>query len=184
MHQQFLARLQDDPACIPSWLVYADWLDEQGDPTGAFVRLSLELTAGRVAMEDAEARVQEYERLYSAAHAETRELLAVYRSGLTTRFRVLHRALIGEDPPEEMFGYARTILSGFLESGRVKLGANLGVGFRANGQPRLLQGIFLLDKNVDELSAGRAPIQVGLGWLGHLQIEVGSVLTAAPEGGS
>ncbi len=177
MHQQFLAHLQQNLADIPAWLVYADWLEEHDDPTGPFVRLSLELTAGQIAAADAETRVLEYEKRYAAAHPETRQLLATYRAGLTTRFRVLNRFFIGEDPPREMFGYARTIAVGFLENGRLKPGVDLGVGTHADGRPRILQVIELFARTVEEIAAGREPIQVGLGWLGHLNIEVGSVLT-------
>lgn len=180
MHQTFLARLREYPADLVTWLVYADWLDERGDSAGPFIRLSLQLTSGQVPSETAEACIAEFEKLYAAAHLETRELLATYRSTLPTRFRVLQRIFIGEDPPREMFGYARTVAFGFLEAGRLGPGMNLGVGRYADGRPRRLQAILLLDRNVEELAAGREPIQAGLGWLGHLEIEVGSVLTVVP----
>jgi uncharacterized protein (TIGR02996 family) len=180
VHQRFLAALRERPADLTAWLVYADWLDEQGEPTGRFIRLSLELTDGRIAVKDAEARVVELEQLHATTHPETRELLSSYRSGLPTRFRVLSRFYIGEDPPREMFGYARTVAVGFLEAGQVTRGMNLGVGTYADGRPRLLQTIMVLTRDFDELAAGREPIQAGLGWLGHLPIDGGSVLTVVP----
>jgi uncharacterized protein (TIGR02996 family) len=180
MHQLFLAWLREYPADLTTWLVYADWLEERGELTGPFIRLSLQLTTGQVPRETAEACIAGFERLYAAAHSETRQLLATYRSTLPTRFRVLHRFFIGEDPPREMFGYARTVAVGFLEAGRIRPGMNLDVGCYADGRPRLLQAILLLDRNVEELATGQEPIQAGLGWLGHLEIEVGSLLTVVP----
>jgi uncharacterized protein (TIGR02996 family) len=175
---QFLARLREDPADLRCWLVFADWLEEHGEPTAAFIRLSLELTASHLAVADAEAKLREFEKLLAVADVETRELLAEYRSSLPTRFRVLEKFFIGEDPPQEMFGYARTVAAGFLESGRVKVGMVLSVPTYSDGRPRVVQTILLLDKDFDEITAGRPPIHVGLGWLGHLPIEVGSVLSA------
>lgn len=176
----FLAKLREHPADLTTWLVYADWLEERCEPTASFIRLSLELTTGQIPAEVAEARMAEFERLYALAHPETRELLATYRSALPTRFRVLNCFLIGEEPPREMFGYARTIAVGFLEAGRLRPGMNLGVGCYADGRPRPLQTILVLDRDVEELVAGREPIQAGLGWRGHLRIEVGSLLTVSP----
>jgi uncharacterized protein (TIGR02996 family) len=182
MKQQFLARLRENPSDRTTWLVYADWLDEHDDPTGPFIRLSLDLTDGRISTEEAEARITEFERLYAAADPQTRHQLAAYRSSLPVRFRVLGRDHIGEDPPREMFGYARTVAIGFLETGRIKPGMNLGVGAHADGRPRRLQTIWVFASTVDEMVAGRQPIQAGLGWLGHLNIEVGSVLTVVDNG--
>jgi len=177
VHQAFLATLRERPADHLGWLVYADWLDEQNDPTGRFIRLSLELTNGQVGIENARAWVEELEQLYTSSHPATRELLAAYRSSLPTRFRVLEPHCLGEDTPQEMFAYPRTIAIGFLESGRVKPGMNLGVGVHADGRPRILQSIEVFLRVFDEVAAGQVPIHVGLVWLGHLPIEVGSVLT-------
>jgi uncharacterized protein (TIGR02996 family) len=47
----FLAQLQAEPAANDTRLVYADWLEERGDPASAtkaeFLRLTVELAAGR-----------------------------------------------------------------------------------------------------------------------------------------
>lgn len=175
-HEPFLTALREKVADRSAWLVYADWLDEQGDPTGLFVRLSLDLTAGQLAAGDAEARLTKYERLYPLAHPATRDLLAEYRSALPTRFRILDRIFIGEEPAQEIGGYARTAATGYLEAGRVALGMDLGVN-TATGQPQPLRVIFLFMENITEMSAGREPIRATLGWWGHLPLEVGRVLT-------
>jgi uncharacterized protein (TIGR02996 family) len=39
----FLASLLDNPADDARWLVYADWLDDRGDPRGEYVRLVTDL---------------------------------------------------------------------------------------------------------------------------------------------
>jgi hypothetical protein len=69
---------------------------------------------------------------------------------------------------------------GFLEAGRIKPGMDLGVGRYPDGLPRALQAIELFARAVQELAAGREPIQAALFWRGHLNIEVGSVLTVSP----
>jgi uncharacterized protein (TIGR02996 family) len=47
----FLAQLLNDPSDDPTRLVYADWLEDQGDPVSLaraeFLRLTVELAAGR-----------------------------------------------------------------------------------------------------------------------------------------
>ena len=173
----FLAQLRATPADLSAWLVYADWFEDQDDQTGAFIRLSLDLTAGLIPAKDAEARIAEFEQLLAGSDPETRELLAEYRSSLPVRFRVLSRHFIGANPPREMFGYARTVLVGFLEAGQVKPRMNLGVGMDGEGRPRILQAIETFARLHEEIAAGREPIQAGLCWLGHLQTEVGAVLT-------
>jgi uncharacterized protein (TIGR02996 family) len=42
-HQQFLQAILDDPDDDALRLVYADWLEEQGDPRAEFIRLQCEL---------------------------------------------------------------------------------------------------------------------------------------------
>lgn len=39
----FLEQIKDDPDDLSTWLVYADWLDEQGDARGEYLRAELEL---------------------------------------------------------------------------------------------------------------------------------------------
>jgi uncharacterized protein (TIGR02996 family) len=48
MHEEFLAALRENPNDNVSRLVYADWLDEQGDPLAEFVRLEVRLAGGGI----------------------------------------------------------------------------------------------------------------------------------------
>jgi translation elongation factor EF-Tu-like GTPase len=109
--------------------------------------------------------------------------MALYRSSPPTRFRVLSIHLIGEDPPREMFGYARTVAVGYLETGRIKPGMDVGAGVDADGRLRVVQAIATFARLVEEASAGREPIQVGLFWRGHLRLEPGQVLQEPSRGG-
>jgi uncharacterized protein (TIGR02996 family) len=181
MLQPFLARLREDPDDRTTWLVYADWLDDHDDPTGRFIRLSLELTGGAYPIEEAEALIGQFEKLYAISHPETRQAMADYRSALPVRFRVLSKILIGENPPREMFDYARTVAIGFLEAGRLKPGAILDVPPYPDGQSRVLLGIDTFYRIQEELVAGSEPIQAGLCWLGHLNLEPGRLLREAPR---
>src|SRR5262249_45748253 len=85
MRGQFLAVLRQNPRDVAAWLAYSDWLEEAGDSTAAFIRLSLEITAGRFGDATPEARVSEFVKLHAAAAPEARELMATYRSSLPTR---------------------------------------------------------------------------------------------------
>src|SRR6188474_1415349 len=38
----FIRAILDDPEELTTWLVYADWLDENADPRAGFLRLSVE----------------------------------------------------------------------------------------------------------------------------------------------
>jgi uncharacterized protein (TIGR02996 family) len=179
MHEQFLSALRESPSDVGRWLVYADWLDDGGDPTGPFVRLSLALAVGEYGGANVEERLAEFEKLFAVAHPETRKLLANYRASLPTRFRVLRHFLIGS-------GLIRTCAMGFLESGRIKLGTDLGVRIEGRrGLWRISQGdkpIILSPLTLIE--AGRIPIQARLCWWLCVPIVVGSVLTEVPASGA
>ncbi len=43
-HEPFLATILDDPAADGPRLVFADWLEEQGDPRSEFIRVQVELS--------------------------------------------------------------------------------------------------------------------------------------------
>src|SRR5580704_16967148 len=42
-HDDFLQAILDDPADDTPRLIYADWLEERGDPRGEFIRVQCEL---------------------------------------------------------------------------------------------------------------------------------------------
>src|SRR5262245_61996101 len=42
-YEPFLATILDDPASDVARLVYADWLEEQGDPRAEFIRVQIEM---------------------------------------------------------------------------------------------------------------------------------------------
>src|SRR5262245_58442703 len=155
MREAFLGRLGEQPGDLTTWLVFADWLDERDDPAGAFIRLSLDLTAGRVVPEETQRRIEEYEKLFAATPEDVREAMARYRSSLPARFRVADILRIGKDPPEEMGGYARTVAVGFLESGEVRIGMDLGLAPLQNGRarPPVMMEVFM--KLIRSASAGR-----------------------------
>ncbi len=48
--ETLLREIYDKPREETAWLVYADWLEEQGDPRAEYIRLHLEL--GRLSAQD------------------------------------------------------------------------------------------------------------------------------------
>jgi uncharacterized protein (TIGR02996 family) len=64
---ELLARVLADPDADPPRLVYADWLDDQGDPRGEFIRLQLALAA-LPADDSRRPELDDRERLLLARH--------------------------------------------------------------------------------------------------------------------
>jgi uncharacterized protein (TIGR02996 family) len=120
--EHFLAALRHDPTDVATWQIFADFLEEQGDPTCEFIRLSLDLTVGRTPHGSAEASISRFETLLPLALQEARLLLASYRCGLPVRFRVMDTFQMGDDPPPDMFAYERTVAVGYLEAGALTPG--------------------------------------------------------------
>jgi uncharacterized protein (TIGR02996 family) len=78
MHDDFLNALRASPNDNVSRLVYADWLDEQGDPLAEFLRLEVQLASEDVSTDE---RVRMRNRLAELGRrAEPRWLCAVNRS--------------------------------------------------------------------------------------------------------
>lgn len=67
-HDAFLKEITANPEDLTPRLVYADWLDEQGDPRGEFIRVQCEL-----------ARLDETDERYPDLLFRERELLAEHR---------------------------------------------------------------------------------------------------------
>jgi uncharacterized protein (TIGR02996 family) len=74
----FLARIREDPDDDGPRLIYADWLDEQGDPRGEFIRVQLAL-----------ARLPESDRRRPGLLRAERDLLGRYGAQWAAPFRGL-----------------------------------------------------------------------------------------------
>src|SRR5262245_4164447 len=74
----FLARIRELPDEDGPRLIYADWLDEQGDPRGEFVRVQIAL-----------ARLPEYDRRRPELLRAERDLLTLYGDLWAEPFRGL-----------------------------------------------------------------------------------------------
>lgn len=175
-HSDFLDKLRDDPSDLANWLVYADWLDERDDVTGAFVRLSLDFTAGRVPVEPHYSHAQRLYGLAPRAHPPTRELLGEYRNSLPLRLQVCDCLKIGHNPPREMFGYARTIVIVAVLSGCLVRGTWLRSECGSWRPPRPVLGMEVFMKAVERVDAGTATCPVGLFYLGHHALMNGAIL--------
>ena len=174
-HFAFLDKLRENPADLAGWLVYADWLDEQDDPTGAFVRHALDFTAGAL-FEPESAHATHFYGLASRAHRATRKLLGAYRSSLPLRLQVCNSFRIGHNPPREMFGYERTIIFVAVLAGRVSRGMWLRSEDGTWRPSRPLQGLERSLKAIDSVDAGTATGTVGLFYLGHHNLPDGTIL--------
>jgi uncharacterized protein (TIGR02996 family) len=182
-HCAFLDKLREDPGDVTNWLVYADWLTEQDDPTAEFVRMSLDFTAGLVPIEPHYAHITRLDALAKRADPATRELMAEYRSNLPVRLQVYECIRVGHNPPRDMFGYERTHVMVAVLSGRLAHGTWLRSEDGAWQPPRPVTGMEMFMKLIERVEAGRAPSAIGLFYLGHHAIPVGTILVEgqAPE---
>lgn len=182
-HGAFLDKLRENPADTVGWLVYADWLDEQDDPTGEFVRLSLDFTAGRVPIEPHFAHLTRFDELAKRADPTTRELMAEYRSNLPLRLQVSDCIRVGHNPPRDMFGYARTVILVAVLSGRLTVGTYVRSEDDTWQPSRPVVGLEVFMKVIERAEAGRAPSAVGLFYFGHHSLPAGTILVEgeAPE---
>jgi len=78
-HDDFLLAIRDDPSDVPR-LVYADWLEEQGDPRAEFIRVQCEL-----------APLTETDERWPALKAREAELLDRHRKAWVSSLRGLVR---------------------------------------------------------------------------------------------
>jgi uncharacterized protein (TIGR02996 family) len=89
--EAFLQRIRAYPDDDAQRLIFADWLDEQGDPRGQFVRVQLAL-----------AELTPASPAWKALTAQERDLLAAHRAGWEAPFRglatgvVFRRGLVDE----------------------------------------------------------------------------------------
>lgn len=180
-HFAFLDKLRENPADLTGWLVYADWLDEQDDPTGAFVRHALDFTAGAVAPEENYAHLAQLNELAERANPATRELMAEYRSNLPLRLQVCDCVRVGHHPPRDMFGYARTVVMVAVLAGRLVRGTWLRSEDRSWRPARPVLALEVFMKTLERVDAGTAPGAVGLFYLGHHGLPTGTILVEAPE---
>ena len=102
-HDAFLKEITANPEDLTPRLVYADWLDEQGDPRGEFIRVQCEL-----------ATLDETDDRYPALLRRERELLAEHRSEWLR--------------PLKPYIRSGTFRCGFVERVRVRLSTFLSEG--------------------------------------------------------
>lgn len=175
-HCSFLDKLRESPADVANWLVYADWLDERDDPTGAFVRYALEFTAGAVPPEPNQNHVVRLHDLAAGADPATRELMAAHRSARPLRLQVCDCIRIGHHPPRDMFGYPRTVVMVAVLAGRLVRGTWLRSEDGAWRPHRPVLGMEVFMKTIEQVDAGTAPVAVGLFYYGHHHIPAGTAL--------
>ncbi|MBN9120321.1 MAG: TIGR02996 domain-containing protein [Planctomycetes bacterium] len=78
MHEEFLAALEKSPNDNVTRLVYADWLDEQGDPLAEFLRLEVRLKTDDLSDGDRQTMTNRLAEL--GRRAEPRWLCTINRS--------------------------------------------------------------------------------------------------------
>ncbi|MBA4063964.1 MAG: hypothetical protein C0501_09675 [Isosphaera sp.] len=172
----FLAHLRADPADLTAWLAYADWLDEQDDPTGAFVRLSLDFTAGRVPVEPEFAHADRLDELAAAADPDTREAMADYRSGLPVRLQVCGVMRLGPGPEAAYPAVEHSVVLVAVLAGRVAAGARLTSEDRRWRPRRPVSGVEVFAEVLERAEAGRGPTVVGLYYAEPQAVAAGTIL--------
>ena len=114
--QAFYAEIRDNPGDDVPRLIFADWLEERGDPQAAFIRTQIALTEPMQPGSEV-AALRQQEEQYLATHGEEQigelrkfgVLAATYRRGLIEHIRVKARSLI--DDAEEILSAAPGVCS-------------------------------------------------------------------------
>jgi uncharacterized protein (TIGR02996 family) len=157
-----------------NWLVYADWLEEQGDPRAEYVRLCVALGRGSYEGEAAHASFQRLWSLRPGMAAEWLARVAQLRANRPARFRITEVHTLGHVPPQEMFDRAMSIIIGYLEAGQLAVGREVNIPLEAGGYlVRRITGMEMFNRSLSQATAGDEPPEFALGWSGHQLAQAG-----------
>jgi uncharacterized protein (TIGR02996 family) len=170
MHEEaaFLNALAAEPADDATWLVYADWLEERGDPRADILRSAVALSRG-IPPDELEATAQRFGRMKEALPEPWAEQVLHLWGSRPVRMRIVHVQILGNIPPQEMFDRAMTHLHCVLESGRVRRRDQVVIPLE-DGGTRHERVDCLFDwrrTDYEEFTFGREPMVFGLMWPGH-----------------
>jgi uncharacterized protein (TIGR02996 family) len=167
-----LAAYPEDDAV---WLVYADWLEERGDPGSEFLRLSVALGRGDLEAEQVAATARRLARLRKSLDPAWLERIIRLRAGRPLRIRITDVLRLGNPPPREMFDRIMTIVCGTLESGTVRVGDQVSIPLENGGCTiERVISLEMFAKDYREISAGQGPsFNFGMMWYGHRLADLG-----------
>lgn len=175
-----LAALAERPDDEATWLVYADWLEEQGAKRHAFARLLVELARGVPDEKRLAPMRKAHKQLSRTLDPAWRDEMIRLRAALPLRFRIESVSYGGQTPAVEMFDWAKTFVFGTLERGTLRGRMALRVPFPDRVEIMPLRHVFDRHKEFESLSAGEVPISLGLMWPGHYRgILAGGVIEEA-----
>jgi uncharacterized protein (TIGR02996 family) len=173
-HLAFLEALASNPDDDAVWQVFADWLEERGDPRSAFIRQTIALSQGAIAPQQAEAAAEQLATLGDRIEPEWLARVLRLRAARRLRFRITDVHRLGEVPPREMLDRAMTVLIGVLESGTVRVGDKVALPLEKGGYVQeTVTHLVTFAKSYEELSAGKEPLCFGMMWMGHRLADLG-----------
>jgi uncharacterized protein (TIGR02996 family) len=172
--QALLDALAANPEDEAAWLVYADWLEEQGHPGSDFLRLTVALGQGPET-EQATALVRGLKRLRKSIDPTWLERVIALRAGLPLRIRVTDVIRLGHIPPREMFDRAMSLVCGILESGTVRIPDDVCIPLEdGGGTVERVISLASFTKDYREISAGQQPsFGFAMAWSGHRLVDRG-----------
>src|SRR5262245_6996444 len=160
-----LAQPDDDTA----WLVYADWLEERGQPLrAAWVRRVVAVGSGGLSTPDLQAALRQFKKQRQLVGPDWAGVLWRLRAARPMRFRIFSVQCIGNIPPREMFDRALTLVEGALEAGTIRVGQEVLVPLAGGGTrtDRVFSVFTPRQADFREHAVGQKPLTFGLMWPG------------------
>jgi len=154
--QDFLATLKVAPEDDTTWLVYADWLEEQGDPRSPFLRLAVALGRGAIDPERVPVLMERLEELRVNLDPGWIEQCTVLWASRPLRFRISELPLGNQEEQT-------SLVRGVLESGTIR--ASDGVAVPLTGDRTAHTWVLrLIDegKYGSQFLLGQRPHELGL----------------------
>jgi uncharacterized protein (TIGR02996 family) len=108
----FLSALEEQPGDDTSWLVFADWLEERGDPRGQYLRFTADLVRGEIDGHDPMLVREHLRQLAVTLPVPWTEQITRLRATRPLRFRIGEVTQMTVPEPG-------TLVSGFLAAGTV-----------------------------------------------------------------
>jgi uncharacterized protein (TIGR02996 family) len=175
----FLGALEEEPGDDTSWLVYADWLEDRGDPRAEYVRVTADLSRGAVTLAFLQPVSEYLKKLGVIMPAAWTEQIIRLRAARPLRFRIVRVNHFGGHESE-------TRVRGILESGTVSVGSGVAIpltgGSTVHGWVR---GFSRYSTTVSQHSAGQEPLECVLILPGQpMRVIEGATLAHSPEGGA
>jgi uncharacterized protein (TIGR02996 family) len=172
--QGFLDAIATSPNDEDLWRIYADWLEDQGDPRSKFLRLAVAL-AEEEGPAQARAVADQLAAIRGALNPDWIVQVVRLRAGRPLRIRITEIYRLGNGPPREMLVRNMTVVTGILQSGTIRVGDRVAFPLASGGvEVTTVLHLETFNTSHSELSAGQLPLaEFGMVWRGHQLADLG-----------